>query len=109
MEKSKILLLPIFPRYREIVVDNVVHYSSAVYVHYGTEECVEILLQPVVNTGILQGRFDKQLLLENHLRECLRISKYIDVSIDYREELPCIDKVFKTDKEFTNLLITKYP
>ena len=109
MEKKDILALPIFPKYLVETVGNEVRHSSAVYVHYDKEKCVEVLLQPVINTHITCKGVKEQFFLESHLKHCLMVSKYAIVTPEYKELLPCIDTIFKSDANFLEILHYTYP
>ena len=109
MEPREILELPIFPKHNIVVTDDEVQYSSAVYLHYDKERCVEVLLQPVVHTFILSKGVNKQKFLEHHLKHCLVVSKYTIVSPEYKEQLPCIDTIFKDNPNFLSILHNTYP
>jgi hypothetical protein len=109
MEKADILALPIFPKYLVETFGNEVRHSSAVYMHYDKEKCVEVLLQPVVNTHIMCKGVKEQFFLESHLKHCLMFSKYGIVTPEYREELPCIDTLFKDNSDFLHILHYQYP
>jgi hypothetical protein len=77
--------------------------------HYDKEKCVEVLLQPVVNTHIMCKGVKEQFFLESHLKHCLMFSKYGIVTPEYREELPCIDTLFKDNPDFLHILHYQYP
>lgn len=109
MEKEDILALPIFPKYLVETFGNEVRHSSAVYMHYDKEECVEVLLQPVVNTHIMCKGVKEQFFLESHLKHCLMFSKYGIITPEHREQLPCIDILLKEDKDFLHILHYQYP
>ena len=109
MEKEDILELPIFPKYLVETFGNVVRYSSAVYVHYDKEKCVEVLLQPVVNQHVVCRGVTKQMFVEHHLKSCLMVSKYALITPEYKRELPCIDTIFKSNSDFLNILHYTYP
>jgi hypothetical protein len=109
MEKKDILALPIFPKYLVEIVGNEIRHSSAVYVHYEKEKCVEVLLQPVLNTHIVCKGIKKEMFLESHLRHCLIVSKYAIITPEYREQLPCIDTLFKDSLDFLDTLHYTYP
>ena len=109
MRIEEILKLPIFPKYLVEIDGNEIKHSSAVYVHYDKEECVEVLLQPVVNLHILCKGVTKQMFLEQHLKHCLIISKYANITSDFRELLPCVDTLLKQDKDFLHTLHYQYP
>jgi len=109
MNKARISELPIFPKYLVENYENVFRYSSAVHVHYDKEDCVEVLLQPVVNQHVVCKGVTKQMFVEHHLKGCLMVSKYAIITPEYRELLPCIDTISKEDPNFLETLHRKYP
>ena len=109
MTRQEILALPIFPKYLVETFGNEVRHSSAVYMHYDKEKCVEVLLQPVVNTHIMCKGVKEQFFLDSHLKHCLMFSKYGIVTPEHRELLPCIDTIFKDSPDFLHTLHYTYP
>jgi hypothetical protein len=109
MTRQEILALPIFPKYLVETFGDEVRHSSAVYMHYDKEKCVEVLLQPVVNTHIMCKGVKEQFFLDSHLKHCLMFSKYGIITPEHRELLPCIDTMFKDSPDFLHTLHYQYP
>lgn len=109
MRKEEIVALPIFPKYLVETVGNEIKHSSAVYVHYEKDDCVEVLLQPVVNLHITCKGVTKEMFLEHHLRHCLIVSKYANITSDFRDWLPCVDIIAKDNPDFLHILHYTYP
>lgn len=109
MTKEKILALPIFPKYLVETEGNEIKHSSAVYVHYEKEDCVEVLLQPVLNTHIICKGVKKEMFLESHLKHCLMVSKYAIITSDFINWLPCVDTLYKDSPDFLTSLHYHYP
>jgi hypothetical protein len=109
MIKEEILALPIYPKYLVETNGNEIVHSSAVYVHYDVGDYVEVLLQPVKNMHITCKGVTKEMFLEQHLKHCLIISKYAEITSDFREWLPCVARLDKKDPDFTHTLHYTYP
>jgi len=109
MEKEEILDLPIFPKYNTSLELNQITFRSAVHCHYDKGNCIEVYLQPVISVYLTRVAKDRQMLLEDHLKQCLVISKYIETTSDTFQILPCVDTLFREDSQFTHKLHTLYP
>jgi hypothetical protein len=109
MEKEEILDLPIFPKYNTSLEVNQITFRSAVHCHYDKGNCIEVYLQPVISVYLTRVAKDRQMLLEDHLKQCLVISKYMETTSDTFQILPCVDTLFREDSQFTHKLHTLYP
>lgn len=102
-------MVPIFPKFQEIQEDNVLTLKSNIHIHKDSFSYVKIYTYEVESVFILEKAKDKELLREAHLRECFRLSKYIDLLKIDTSELPLVATLDKSSEDFLHTLYYQYP
>jgi len=109
MNKEDIKNLPIFPEVVEEWEDTLMTLSSAVYVHFESDDMVEVYKFPVVEAYTKNPKETKQMAINRFLISCLRISKYAIITEEMTKGLPLIEVLYKSDNHFLDKIHYKYP
>ena len=97
--------LPVFPGYdTETIEDNLYTFRSVIHLHKDTEDSVKVYLYPVESTYLAKTRKEKELVIGAHLRECLRLSKYLNTDTLDTSPYPYVASLVKTDHDFLDKL-----
>jgi len=99
----------IFPDYQEEVEDNLLVLKSYIHVHLDCEFSVKVYLYQVTNRYIVAKPGDKKLAIGNHLRDCLRLSKYLILLPEDTLLLPLAAIVNKQKENFIEEIHANYP
>ena len=98
MEKDN--FIPLFPDYLELnVEDNIYTFKTNIYIHKESEEYVKVYLYCVEGTYVAKNKTEKQLVIKSHLRECLRLSKYLNTTYFDTSLLPFVDSLNKRKED----------
>jgi hypothetical protein len=101
--------LSVFPGYdTETVEDDIFTFRSTIHLHKDTEDCVKVYLYPVESTYVARTRKEKELVIKAHLRECLRLSKYLNTDVLDTATYPYVASLVKTDHDFLDKLHYQY-
>lgn len=97
--------LSVFPGYdTEAIEDSIYTFRSTIHIHKDTEDCVKVYLYPVESTYVAKTRKEKELVIKAHLRECLRLSKYLNTDLLDTNPYPYVANLVKTDHDFLDKL-----
>ena len=101
--------LPIFPEYHtEAVEDSFYTFRSVIHIHKDAGDSVKVYLYPVESSYIAKTRKEKELVIKAHLRECLRLSKYLNTDTLDTSPYPYVASLVKTDHDFLDKLHYMY-
>lgn len=101
--------LPVFPGYdTETIEDDLYTFRSVIHLHKDTEDSVKVYLYPVESSYIAKTRKEKELVIKAHLRECLRLSKYLNTDTLDTSPYPYVASLVKTDHDFLDKLHYMY-
>lgn len=99
----------IFPNYTtEFLENNIYTFKSAIHIHKETEDVVKVYLFPIESTYVAKTAKEKDLVIKAHLRECFRLSKYINTDKIGISTLPYVTTLLKTDPSFQDKLHYSY-
>ena len=80
MNQNQIEKLPLFPEYEiEETDDDIFTLRSNIHIHKESGDYVKVYLYPITSTYVAKTKTEKTLIIGVHLRECFRMSKYIDM------------------------------
>ena len=97
--------LSVFPGYdTEAIEDGIFTFRSNIHLHKDTEDSVKVYLYPVESTYVAKTKKDKELVIKAHLRECLRLSKYLNADTLDTTPYPYVANLMKTDHDFLDKL-----
>lgn len=97
--------LPIFPKYAtKGEGDKIYTFETHVHIHIDLEFSVKVYLYPVIGTYVARNHTERQLVIQAHLKECLRISKYGIFSPEDTLVLPFVEVLDKEDNQFLQKL-----
>ena len=109
MKQEDIKSLPLFPDYEtEAVENNIYIFRSNVHVHKDTEEHLKVYLFPIESCYVAKTKTEKALVIRAHLRECLRLSKYLNVDTFDTNCLPFVASLNKKEDNFSQRLHFDY-
>lgn len=101
--------IPVFPNYiAETIEDNIYTFKSSIHIHKETEDVVKVYLFPVESTYVAKTAKEKDLVAKAHLRECFRLSKYINTDKIGTSTLPYVTTLLKIDPSFQEKLHYMY-
>lgn len=101
--------IPLFPKYDiEEISKNTFVIKSNIYLHKDEKEKVKIYYYPVISCYIAKTKMERTLITEAHLRECHRLSKYLNTDLVSSLTLPLVDILYKADKNFLEKIHFKY-
>jgi hypothetical protein len=102
-------MIPLFPKYKESRDKNIFTLKSNIYLHKDAFSFVEVYTYTVESSFILEKLTQKASIREAHLKECLRMSKYLDISSLEEQQLSLVDTLDKTSEDFLCNLHYQYP
>jgi hypothetical protein len=109
MKQEEIESLPLFPEYEiETLEDNIIIFRSNIYLHRDSEDTLKVYLYPIESCYVARTKTEKALVTQAHLRECFRLSKYINVETFDTTPYPLITSLDKRDEDFLNILHFNY-
>lgn len=110
MRQEKIKDLPVFPEYEiENPEDNIFIFRSVIHIHKDSEEILKIYLYPLENCYVAKNKIDKELVTKAYLRECFRLSKYLNTSLLDTSFYPLIAILDKREDDFLYRIHYDYP
>lgn len=115
LTKENIEALPVFPAYetfKEVLEtgETEVTLMSGIYVHKDVLLKVEVYKRPIITTFKKKFRkADYQKQVDTHLKQCLVVSKYGDITPKLLNTLPLIDTIEKYSTDFDYKLFNLYP
>jgi hypothetical protein len=109
MRQKDIEEIAIFPEYNtEAIEDSIYTFRSVIHLHKETEDFVKVYLYPVESTYVAKTKKERELVIRAHLRECFRLSKYLDIKSVDTSPYPHIINLVKTDDDFLEKLHYTY-
>lgn len=99
---------PFFPEYKEEIQDKVLTLKTNIYLHKDSLSTVKVYAYEVESSFILKSVKDKKDIVNAHLRECLRLSKYLNTDVIETASLPLVDTLDKTSNDFLHKLHFHY-
>ena len=102
-------MVPLFPKFKLIKKSNFLILKSNIHIHEDCFSHVKVFNYEVESTFIFKHAREKNLIIENHLRDCLRQSKYLDISSVDTTKLELVNILDKTSKDFLETLHFQYP
>lgn len=100
--------MKIFPEHTEEIDNKYYTFTSGIYVLVDKGETVDVYLYPVISTYVIKNRKLKKQFLLQHLKECLRLTKYIDLeTLDFRV-MALVTSLDKDDPKFLEKIHYKY-
>lgn len=110
MTKEEIKAIPLFPDYEinEIETD-VYSIRSTVHIHKDLPQHVRIYLYPVEGFYVAKTNIEKLKATKVHLKECFRISKYMNTDNFESSVIPIVAVLDKTKHDFLDELHYNYP
>jgi hypothetical protein len=91
---------PVFPEYSVEKQGPYSTFESTVYIYRDFEDYVEVYLYPVINTIVSKTKLQREKAIVLHLKDCLRISKYLNTDTIDISTCTFVTKLNKQDENF---------
>lgn len=109
MTQEDIESLPLFPNYEtEKLEDNIYVFRSTIHLHKDSEEILKVYLYPIESCYVAKNKTEKALVIQAHLKECFRLSKYLNVDIFDTSPYPLVISLDKREDDFLHKLHFNY-
>lgn len=109
MKRHELKSIPIFPDYEIKEVEPSMYcIKSGIHLHKNLPDYVKIYLYPIENHYIAKDSVEKSKIIKAHLRECFRISKYIDIDNFECDSFPIVALLDKKEDSFFDELCYNY-
>jgi hypothetical protein len=99
---------PIFPDYILEKEDRYYTFKSNIHVHKDLLYTVKVYLFPVVSTFVVRNKKEEKEALRSHLRECFRVSKYVNTDLLDFSTLEYVTTLNKVDEDFLHKVHYQY-